>query len=43
MSKNGLPPAVLGQLLSVFQQYPDLTTVTLFGSYATGKATPRRT
>ena len=41
MSKNGLPSAVLGQLLSVFQQYPDLTTVTLFGSYATGKATPR--
>ena len=41
ISENGLPPAVLRQLLSVFQQYQDLTTVTLFGSYATGKATPR--
>jgi predicted nucleotidyltransferase len=32
---------VLGHLLSVFQQYPDLAAVTLFGSYATAKATPR--
>ncbi len=41
MSKPGLPPAVLGQLLDVFEGYPDLASVRLFGSYATGKATPR--
>ena len=36
-----LPPNVLKQLQSVFVQYPDLTAVKLFGSYATGKATAR--
>ena len=41
MSENGLPPAILKQLLAVFSQYPDLTAVKLFGSYATGRATPR--
>ena len=41
MSKNGLPPAILHQLLSVFAKHPGLTAVRLFGSYATGHATPR--
>ena len=41
MSECGLPPVVLRQLLSVFEQYPDLSAVRLYGSYATGKATPR--
>lgn len=41
MSKNGLPPVVLGHLLRVFETFPDLTAVRLFGSYATGKATAR--
>ena len=41
MNNCGLPPVVLRQLLSVFEQYPELTSVRLFGSYATGRATPR--
>ena len=41
MSETGLPSAVLEQLRSVFVQYPELTAVRLFGSYATGRATPR--
>ena len=41
MSGNGLPPNVHKQLLSVFEQYPELALVRLFGSYATGKATSR--
>ena len=41
MSERGLHPVVLRQLLSVFEQYPDLSAVRLYGSYATGKATPR--
>ncbi len=41
MSECGLHPVVLRQLLSVFEQYPDLSAVRLYGSYATGKATPR--
>ena len=41
MSECGLPPVVLRQLLSVFELYPDLSAVRLYGSYATGKATPR--
>ena len=41
MSDNGLPLVVLRQLLNVFEQYPELTSVRLFGSHATGKATPR--
>ena len=41
MSENGLPPVVLGHLLRVFEAYPDLNSVRLYGSYATGKANPR--
>ena len=41
MSETGLPSAVLEQLRSVFVRYPELTAVRLFGSYATGRATPR--
>ncbi len=41
MSEAGLPATVLRQLQSVFAQYPDLTAVKLYGSYATGRATPR--
>ena len=41
MSESSLPPVVLGQLISVFERYPGLTLVKLFGSYATGRATPR--
>ena len=41
MSENGLPPTVFRQLLEVFKLYPGLTSVRLFGSYATGRATPR--
>ena len=41
MIENGLPPSVQNQLLSVFEQYPDLAAVRLYGSYAAGKATPR--
>ncbi len=41
MSECGLPPVVLRQLLSVFEQYPELSAVRLYGSYATGKASPR--
>ena len=41
MSECGLPPVVLRQLLSVFEQYPDLSAVRLYGSYATGQASPR--
>ena len=36
-----LPPKILDQLLRVFAGYPDLAEVRLFGSYATGRATPR--
>ena len=41
MNENELPPAILKQLLAVFAHYPELTAVKLFGSYATGRATPR--
>ena len=41
MSECGLSPILLRQLLSVFEQYPELAAVRLYGSYATGKATPR--
>ena len=41
MNEHGLPSAILKQLQGVFAQYPDLTAVRLYGSYATGKATPR--
>lgn len=36
-----LPPKILDQLQGVFAGYPDLAEVKLFGSYATGRATPR--
>ena len=36
-----LPPAAWAQMRQVFAAYPELTAVTLFGSRATGKATPR--
>ena len=41
MSECGLPDTLLRHLRSVFAQYADLAAVRLFGSYATGKATPR--
>ena len=41
MSECCLPPLVLRRLLDVFVRYPELSSVMLFGSYATGKATPR--
>ena len=41
MNEHGLPSAILKQLQGVFAQYPDLTAVRLYGSYATGKATTR--
>ena len=36
-----LPRLTLERLTRVFADYPDLAEVRLFGSYATGKATPR--
>ena len=36
-----LPPATWRQMNRVFAAYPELTAVTLFGSRATGRATPR--
>ena len=41
MSQISLPSVVLGQLMSVFESYPELNSVRLFGSYATGCATSR--
>ena len=41
MTELSLPQRVLERLRSVFVQYPELTAVRLFGSYATGKATSR--
>ena len=41
MKEQRLPGALVDQLCGVFSRYPDLTAVSLFGSYATGKATPR--
>ena len=41
MTEPGLPANILEQLRRVFAQYPNLTAVRLFGSYATGRATPR--
>lgn len=41
MTECGLPDTLLRQLRSVFAQYPDLAGVVLYGSYATGVATPR--
>jgi predicted nucleotidyltransferase len=36
-----LPPRTREKLERVFESYPELSSVTLFGSRATGKATPR--
>ena len=36
-----LPPAVLAALTGVFRAYPEIEEVILFGSRATGRATPR--
>ena len=36
-----LDDGLLGKLTRVFEIYPDLESVTLFGSRATGSATPR--
>lgn len=41
MTESGLPKATLNQLRQVFATYPDLAEVKLYGSYATGRATPR--
>ena len=41
MSESSLPEATLRGLRKVFAEYPDLAGVVLYGSYATGKATPR--
>ena len=41
MRDNSLPKATLERLQEVFGAYPDLAAVVLYGSYATGKATPR--
>lgn len=41
MTEPGLPSNVIEQLRKVFAQYPELKTVNLFGSYATGRATSR--
>ena len=41
MNKSALPEGTLQKLRKVFTAYPDLTAVTLYGSYATGQATPR--
>ena len=41
MSKSFLPEATLRDLRRVFVEYPDLAGVVLYGSYATGRATPR--
>ena len=36
-----IAPQTLEKMNQVFASYPELTAVTLFGSRATGKATPR--
>ena len=42
MSKTpDIPPQTGEKMSRVFAAYPELTAVTLFGSRATGKATPR--
>ena len=41
MSECSLSSTTLEHLRGVFSQYSDLNAVLLFGSYATGKATPR--
>ena len=41
MTETGLTSNIIEQMRSVFAQYPDLASVRLYGSYATGRATPR--
>ena len=41
MTAPDLPPATWQRMNRVFAAYPELTAVTLFGSRATGQATPR--
>ena len=41
MTTPDIPPATWERMRRVFAAYPELTAVTLFGSRATGKATPR--
>ena len=41
MKQSSLPEDTLKRLIRVFSDYPELTGVVLYGSYATGKATPR--
>ena len=41
MSVPDLSPTTWDKMNRVFAAYPELTAVTLFGSRATGKATPR--
>lgn len=41
MTAPDIPPATWQQMNRVFADYPELTAVTLFGSRATGQATPR--
>ena len=41
MSGTSLAEGTLRQLKTAFSAYPDLMEVVLYGSYATGKATPR--
>ena len=41
MTTPDLPPATLEQLRQVFAAYNELNKVMLYGSRATGKATPR--
>ena len=41
MKVPDLPPATWDKLNRIFTTYPELAAVTLFGSRATGKATPQ--
>ena len=41
MSESALPETILQKLQEVFADYPDLVEVVLYGSYVTGRATPR--
>ena len=41
MKVPDVSPATLEKMNRVFAAYPDLAAVTLFGSRATGRATPR--
>lgn len=41
MHRPDLPDSTMKKLLCVFVNYPELTEVRLYGSRATGKATPR--